>query len=151
MTSHRMALVACLALSATPLLAASEPEEVSLVQLIARPDDYHGKLVRVIGFCRLEFEGNALYLHKEDFEQAILKNSVWLDLGWPVPEWQRNLSDGYVLVEAVFDGKRKGHMSASSGMLTDIRRIERWRSRAEIERMLPLHRSNPPSPKTQRE
>lgn len=42
-----------------------EPRDVSLVQLIANPGDFHGGLVRVIGFCRLEFEGNALYLHRE--------------------------------------------------------------------------------------
>jgi hypothetical protein len=56
----------------TPL----EAEGVSLVQLIANPSVYQGKLVRVIGFCQLEFEGDALFLHREDFEQGLTKNAL---------------------------------------------------------------------------
>ena len=33
-------------------------ESVSLMQLIADPDKFHGKLVRVIGVSRIEFEGD---------------------------------------------------------------------------------------------
>ena len=43
-----------------------EPIDVSLIQLIANPNEYHGKFVRLIGFCRLEFEGDALFLHREE-------------------------------------------------------------------------------------
>ncbi len=74
------------------------PESVSLIQLIASPREWDGKLVRVIGFCRLEFEGHALYLHKQDFDQAIPNNGVWLGAPWPVPDSLVYLSDEYVLV-----------------------------------------------------
>lgn len=40
----------------------NEPLDVSMIQLIARPDDFDGEYVRVVGFYRHEFEGNALYL-----------------------------------------------------------------------------------------
>jgi hypothetical protein len=40
----------------------TEPLHVSLIQLIANPEKYDGKQVAVVGFLRLEFEGNALYL-----------------------------------------------------------------------------------------
>jgi len=43
------------------------PEDVSLIQLIANPQAYDGKTVRITGFLHLEFEGNAIYLHNEDF------------------------------------------------------------------------------------
>jgi hypothetical protein len=42
---------------------------------------FDGKLVRVIGFLRLEFEGNVLYLHREDYIHSILGNGVWVDVG----------------------------------------------------------------------
>ena len=58
--------------------ANKSPELVSLIQLISTPKAFDGADVQVIGFLRLEFEGNALYLHKEDFEQRISKNSVWV-------------------------------------------------------------------------
>lgn len=108
-----------------------EPKDVSIVQLIANPIEYHGKFVRVIGFCRLEFEGDALFLHREDFEQALTKNALWLDVGWPTPEILQKLSDGYVLVEAVFDADSKGHMDLFSGSLKKVNRMDRWRSRKE--------------------
>jgi len=140
MRLHTLVLVSAIAMTARtadeplPPVHAAEPHNVSLVQLIANPTEYHGKLVRVIGFCRLEFEGNALYLHREDFERSIAKNAVWLSIGWPVPEPRRHLSDEYVLVEGTFDGENRGHMSAFSGELRSITRMERWAPRIEFER-----------------
>jgi hypothetical protein len=51
-------------------------EKISLVQLIANPKKYDGKVIEVIGFLSLEFEGRALYLHKDDYEYFNLKNGV---------------------------------------------------------------------------
>jgi hypothetical protein len=136
-------LAACSRAEPLPQIHASEPQDVSVIQLIANAPQWHGKLVRVIGFCRLEFEGNALYLHQEDFERSISKNGIWLELGWPVPEKYRTLTDEYVLVEAVFDAQGQGHMGMFSGLLRDIRRLERWRSQKELDA------KPPPKPGTQ--
>jgi hypothetical protein len=51
----------------------------SLIALIARPELYDGKVVRVIGFVRFEFEGNALYLSRLDYENAVSRNGLWID------------------------------------------------------------------------
>jgi hypothetical protein len=102
--------------------------------LVANPTEFHGKIVRVIGFCRLEFEGNALYLHREDFERGITRNAVWLSVGWPVPKERRQLSDEYVLVEGTFNGEAQGHMGLFSGELRSLTRMERWAPRTEFER-----------------
>lgn len=133
---HFVMLFAILSWGPTPSLAQvhrSEPMDLSLVQLIANLSEYHGKLVQVIGFCRLEFEGNALFLHREDFEQGLTKNGVWLDVGWPVPENYRSLSDGYVLVEAMFAAGEHGHMGLFFGELKKVTRMSRWPSRRELE------------------
>ena len=57
----KLVILACvlvlLAPAVTPL-PAEDPADVSLIQLIANPQMFDGKLVRVIGFLRLEFEGN---------------------------------------------------------------------------------------------
>ena len=111
-------------------MPASQPVDVSLLQLIATPPEYSGKLVRVIGFCHLEFEGNGLYVHREDFVHAISKNAVWLG----VAEEKKGLSDQYVLVEAIFDARDTGHMGMFAGALRDVTRIERWPDRREFER-----------------
>ncbi len=104
-----------------------EPKAVSLIQLISNPSEFDGELVRVIGYCRLEFEGSALYLHREDFEYVINKNAVWLDVRSLISTSQPNLNNRYVIVEGVFDSKDKGHMDNYSGCIKEIRRFNPWR------------------------
>jgi len=132
-----LAVMACRAEEPLPGVQAAKRHDVSLVHLSANPTEYHGELVRVIGFCRLEFEGNALYPHREDFERGIAKNAVCLSVGWPVPEPRRQLSDGCVLVEGTFDGEARGHRRAFSGELRNISRMGRWPPRSEFERHQP--------------
>jgi hypothetical protein len=52
----------------------------SLIELIANPTKFDGKRVRIIGFLRLEFEGNAIYLSKSDFEHGVTKNGLWVSI-----------------------------------------------------------------------
>lgn len=61
---RRDILLAVLSLTIAVTIGQSqtEPLHVSLIQLIANPEKYDGKQVAVVGFLRLEFEGNALYL-----------------------------------------------------------------------------------------
>lgn len=87
--------------------SAKEPLDVSMIQLIARPSDFDGEYVRVIGFYRHEFEGNALYLHREDYERGLPKNGLWMD-GKP----EHNMT--YVLVEGRFNAKRQDDDRSSS-------------------------------------
>jgi hypothetical protein len=79
-----------------------EPINVSIVQLIANGQKYDGKLVRVIGFLRLEFEGNALYLHREDYETSIMKNGIWVDVYSETTKQSKTLNMHYVLLEGIF-------------------------------------------------
>jgi hypothetical protein len=99
--------------------SADRPLHVSLIQLIARPGDFNGEYVRVAGFYRHEFEGNALYLHREDYEQGLTKNGLWMH---GKPEY--NLT--YVLVEGRFNAKRLGHMDLWSGEIGAITRLVPW-------------------------
>src|SRR5262245_15252541 len=55
-----------------------QPLSVSLLQLVATPDVFDGKHVRVQGFVRIEHEGTAIYLHREDAEHMLTKNGLWL-------------------------------------------------------------------------
>lgn len=112
----------------------TEPMDVSLVQLIANPSEYHGKLVRVIGYCRLAFEGDAIYLHREDSKHGITKNAVWIDVRSKIPISPHELNDKYILVEGIFNAKDKGHLSLYSGCLKKIKRIEYYPPRKKKEK-----------------
>jgi len=106
---------------------------VSLIQLIATPDRFEGKLVRLAGFAHFEFEGNALYFHREDYESSLLTNGVRLDVGWPVPDNYQGLSDMYVIVEGRFSSRGRGPLAKYAGEISEITRLERLPPRAEID------------------
>jgi hypothetical protein len=109
-----------------PVRAADEPIDVSMVQLIARPEKFHGKFVRVIGYLHLEFEGNGLYLHSEDYLVANTKNSIWFDGTVDTMKRPKDFNDQYILAEGTFDAKGHGHMGLFSGELHDIKRVQPW-------------------------
>jgi hypothetical protein len=99
---------------------------ISLIHLIQHPDKYHQKQIRVVGFASLEFEGKALYISREDYEKAITKNAVWLDI-----ELTENIKKNhkkYVIVEGIFDQDNLGHLKLFSGCIKNIERIELWES-----------------------
>lgn len=123
-------LLVIFALALCTRASAAEPTDVSLLQLIANPRQFHGKLVRVIGYLRLEFEGNALYLHREDYMHAISRNGIWvnLPLKWP---HEKAINNKYVIVEGVFDAKNQGHMGMFSGELSSIQRADQWSDPAD--------------------
>jgi hypothetical protein len=121
-----------ISLLAVPIKA-EEPVDVTLVQLIANPEKFDGKLVRVIGFLRLEFEGNVLYLHREDYENAILGDGIWVDVTPEITKQSKTLNMHYVLFVGIFSSSDKGHMGMWSGTIKKIRRAELWRSHRQPE------------------
>lgn len=116
---------------------------VSIIQLIATPERYDGKTVRVEGFLHYKFEDSELYLSKDDADHLNGKNGVWVSYTTterlclqPDKDWsnrkQRTLSyfdEKWVLLEGTFDMKGHGHMGAASGTLADTYRVlesRRW-------------------------
>jgi hypothetical protein len=103
------------------LVAASAPEplRVGMIQLLATPEKFDGKLIQVSGFLRLEFEGNALYLHEEDYRHHLFKNGVWVDLAQ-----SDSVNMHYVLIEGVFTATHHGHLGLFGGSIEKITRVE---------------------------
>ena len=105
--------------------------DVSLLELIAKPEAFHGKRVRLIGYVRLEFEGNAIYVSKESYEAAISKDALWLDPPAESPLARKGAKWGprYAVVEGRFDAINQGHMGAFAGTITDTTRLDPWQGR----------------------
>src|ERR1035437_3918365 len=100
---------------------------VSIVQLIADPQQYEGKRIHIIGYLRLEFEGDAIYLHREDFEQGIPENAIWINAPKALTNEQREaVNNSYVLCTGVFTSKQRGHLGMFSGEISDVNRLEPW-------------------------
>jgi hypothetical protein len=94
---------------------------VSLLNLIVTPDKYDGQWVRVLGFCSLAFEDQALWVSKEDLRYHISKNAIWLSI--KATDELRKLDRKYVRVEGKFVQGKLGHLNRYSGTIEDITRI----------------------------
>jgi hypothetical protein len=105
-----------------------QPLSISLLQLIATPDAFDGQYVRVFGFVRIEHEGTAVYLHREDAEHMLCKNGLWLVASDVAPEGSREaqVKDRYALIEGRFNAKEKGHRGLWSGAVEKITRMQPW-------------------------
>jgi hypothetical protein len=92
--------------------AGNAPITVSLVALLSRPGDFDGKPVRIVGFVHIEFESDAIYLHREDFEQNLVTNSLRLEV--PLNPEFRALNDRYIIVEGTFQATPNSRLRAGS-------------------------------------
>jgi hypothetical protein len=111
--------------------AAGNTISVSLIQLIATPDAFDGKFVRIYGFVRIEHEGTAVYLHRDDCEYMLTRNGLWLAANDVAPEGSKEalVNNHYALIEGRFDAKSKGHLGLWSGSIDKITRMEPWNVR----------------------
>jgi hypothetical protein len=91
--------------------------DVSMIELIANPDAWDGKRVRLIGYLHLQFEYDALWLGKNDFEIGLTRNGLWVDtLGSKISsEGFSKCTGGYALLEGVFRPGPSGHFGLWSG------------------------------------
>ena len=120
------------------LFAAGSPRQdaidVSIIQLIASPKEYDGKIVRVVGFMHLQFEGNAIYLHKEDYDRSLHKNGLWLEATGAMRTDMLKMNDCFVVIEGEFSSKEQGHFAMWSGTIFDITRASLWSQPESEER-----------------
>jgi len=102
-----------------------------MVQLFATPERFDGKRVAAAGWCNLEFEGNALYLHEDDFRYGLVTNALWLEVPHPLPESYRSAQGGYAGVVGTFRAGRGGHLGRYNGSIL-VEELQRVPSRAEF-------------------
>lgn len=102
-----------------------EISNVSIINLVATPDIYHKKKIRLIGFVTVEFERTVVFLSRTDAEHSINKNGVWIDL--EITDKHKEFHNHYCLVEGIFDMDSRGHGHMYSGSIREIKRIEIWK------------------------
>ena len=122
----------------------SEPVcRVSLVELLTRPEVYSGRQVEVVGWLHLEFEGDALYLHAEDFERSIPQNALLFDAPEDFRKQSSRFNNQYCLVHAKFLAYEAWRSVTFKGGLIDVSSVlvipkgrspDRWRSLVEWNR-----------------
>lgn len=92
----------------------------SIIQVIANPKDFDGKVVRFEGVTNIEFEGNGIYLSKEHWNARVTSFGIWMDLNDELTKSKRWLNGKYCIVEGTFHANDRGHMGLFMGSLSDI-------------------------------
>lgn len=92
----------------------------SLIELIATPQKFDGKIVRFHGVLNIGFESNAMYLSKDHWENTVTSCGIWLHIP-PELAAERKWGNGkYFLIEGTFDASDRGHMGLWMGALSKI-------------------------------
>lgn len=103
------------------------PTVVSIINLIAAPEKFNERQIKVAGFAVVEFERHALYLSELDAMKGLSKNGVWLDFSSYRVNDPKMFNNTYVLVEGIFDMNMLGHGALYSGGIREISAMVRWR------------------------
>lgn len=99
---------------------------ISIINLIATPEKYHGKKVLVHGVGDIEFEGNVVYLTEADWRYLNTKNGLWLsfDVAAVNVKKAKAFNGKPVLIEGVFNKEMTGHLDMCAGAIEKITRYE---------------------------
>lgn len=97
----------------------------SIVELLANPEKYHGKMVAVSGYINLEFESNAIHLSRDHYEYMLGGTFIWLDVSeLKLDPVDRDFRQGYGYVQGVFDRYDGGHYRICSGGIGSITKLK---------------------------
>lgn len=121
---RKMVLITLITLVGGPIeKEPAKAERVSLIQLIARPADFDGQHVQVVGYVTTDFEDEAIFVNPADAENGVLDNSVKLSLAH---EQEMPLkSDEYAVVEGVFHAKTS-NVRGGRAKIDSITKLEPW-------------------------
>jgi hypothetical protein len=105
------------------------PSKVSVIRLIANPDLYHGKPVRIDGFLHVRREGTGLYLSRDDANHLIKSNGLAISFGNDRSAWDsqglspERFNRKFVMIEGVFDKGLVGHMGMWPAGVREVWRV----------------------------
>jgi hypothetical protein len=105
----------------------TEPINVGMLALLSAPQKYNGKVIRTIGYLYLRSDTNAVFLHQEDLEIPIFKNSFALELTPEQKQEFKHLSLTYVMVQGVLRSSGPDGSELSSGTITHVTMVHGWK------------------------
>lgn len=119
---------------------------VSMVQLIAAPDEYDGKTVTVKGFFSSGREGDGLFLGKADYENVVLENSIWIRRPDPKVCDAQKLDQRYVEITGVFKKGFREQLGNPPSGIPHVISCRFWSdpNRPLVQRLGELHKRDSP-------
>ncbi len=106
---------------------------IPFIRLITNPEKYQGKTIQIKGYLNIEFEGEAIYFHQEDYVRSMTENSLWVEFSKDITD-KKNVSDyskKYVIIVGTFEMNSRGHMGIFGGTMKNITRLDYWNFKNE--------------------
>ena len=95
---------------------------VSLLRLLATPQDFDGARIQTTGYARFALEESALYFDKEGSDNLRADTAIWLSFAPGVSADECGDRDRVSFVEGTFHAGFSGHVGVFGGELTDVTR-----------------------------
>ena len=105
--------------------ASDSAKPVSIIQLIATPEKFDGKLVTVEGLLGYD-EHPVLWVHEEDAKHWLMANSVRISPSKDMQREKETINHKYVTVTGVFRTARTGSEAYEGGGISDIQACTVW-------------------------
>jgi hypothetical protein len=121
------ALLGCLLLAGSTGSREESPVAVSLIQIIANPEKFDGKLVSVQGLLAMGKppyhygEQPILYMHEEDGRNLLTSNSVRVVASSQMVHDREKLNLIYVVLTGVFRAPHAAQNSYADDTITEVR------------------------------
>ena len=96
--------------------------QCSALRVVSSPWLYHGRKVTVVGFLRIQFEGDALYPFEESAKYP-LTESIWVDITDDIKLRRDELNLRYVQITGTFNAINHGHGGLFMGTIENIEEI----------------------------
>jgi len=90
---------------------------VSMIQLIAHPEEYDGMVVRVQGFYSCRYEESRLYLSQDDRKYYNSSNSLWISDKGADKFVGTKYHGKYIEIVGTFDMQAPAHLWSSPGII----------------------------------
>lgn len=103
-----------------------KPITIGMIPLLASPQKYDGKVIRTWGFLNLRPNNDGLWLHKEDLQAALWKDSFALELTDQQQEEFKGLNHTYVMVQGTLHSKGPDGPSLESGTISRVTLLHGW-------------------------
>ncbi|WP_423146446.1 hypothetical protein [Rubrolithibacter danxiaensis] len=102
--------------------------KISVIRLIATPEKFDGKTMQVVGFLSMDREAPVIFLHKEDYENYLIENSILIDLSSDFIKTKnlKNYDKKYIIIEGTFEMDKRGRFQMWGGTISNITRIDPW-------------------------
>lgn len=101
-------------------------EAVLLEKLLETPRTFHGKAVRIEGLLRLEFEGTALWVNRQEMREGRCDRALWIDLppvGMGPPKELERFHDKRVALTGTLATDKRGHLGLFAGSLYNVKDV----------------------------